>query len=108
MKSVKEIFLLTLELELSTFKTRERCSACEGYGHYTYECPSIKCFKCEEFKHYDYQCLSKSHHADNEQIDDIDNLRIVKDVHIPYEITSDVDELVTSSTHVLDETHVPE
>ena len=28
------------------------------------------------------------------QIDDIDNLRIVGNVHIPFEITSNVDELV--------------
>ena len=46
MKSVKETFLLALELlELSTFKTRGRCFTCEGYGHYVYECPSNKCSK---------------------------------------------------------------
>ena len=60
MKFVKEIFLLVLKLKLSTFKTREQCSTCEKYLHYTYECPSIKCSKYEEFGHYDYQCLSKS------------------------------------------------
>jgi len=41
------------------------------------------------------------------QIDDIDNLRIVENVHIPSEITSDVvDNLVKSSTLTLDEPHV--
>jgi len=59
---------------------------CEGYGYYTYECPSIKCSKCGEFEHYDYQCPSK----DNVQIDDINNLKIVEDVHIASEVTSDV------------------
>jgi len=59
---------------------------CEGYGHYTYEYPSIKCFKCGEFEHYHYQCPSK----DNVQIDDINNLKIVEDVHIASEVTSDV------------------
>jgi len=39
MKFVKETFLLTLELELSTFKTKKQCSTCEGYEHYAYECP---------------------------------------------------------------------
>ena len=41
------------------------------------------------------------------QIDDIDNLRIVENVHIPFEVTND-DELVKSSTLTLDETHVHE
>ena len=73
MKSVTETFLLALELELSTFKISERClhvrdmskrcSTCEGYGHYTYECPSIKCYKCGEFEHCDYQYPSESQHT---------------------------------------------
>ena len=61
-----------------------------------------------EFGHYDYQCLSKSQHIDNVQIDDIDDLRIVEDVHIHFEVTSDVDELVRSSTLTVDETRVHE
>jgi len=65
MKSVKEMFILALELELFTFKTKEQCSTCEGYEHYAYECPSIKCSKCGEFEHHDYQCSSKSQHTDN-------------------------------------------
>ena len=40
------------------------------------------------------------------QIDDIDNLRIVEDVHIPSEVTSNVDDLVKSCTPTLDETHI--
>jgi len=43
------------------------------------------------------------------QIDDIDNLRIIEDVHIPFKVTSDVvDELVKTSTPTLDETHINE
>jgi len=106
MKSVKEMFLLALELKLSTFKTRERCSTCERYRYNAYECPSIKCTKCGEFKHYDYQRPSVSQHTDNMQIDDIDNSRIIEDVHITSEVTSGVDELVKTSTPTLDETHI--
>jgi len=41
------------------------------------------------------------------QINDIDNSRIVEDIHIPYEVTNDVvDELVKSSISALDKTHV--
>ena len=43
------------------------------------------------------------------QIDDIDNLRIIEDVHIPSEVTNDVDdEIVKSSTPALNDTHVHE
>ena len=42
------------------------------------------------------------------QIDDIDNLRIVEDVHVPSEITSDVDEFVKASTPTFEETYVHE
>ena len=41
------------------------------------------------------------------QIDDIDNSKIVEDAHIPYEVTSDVD-LIKTSTPTLDETHIHE
>ena len=108
MKSVKKTFLLALEVELSTIKIRERCSTCEGYKHYAYKCPSIKCSKCGEFEHYDYQYPSKSQHTDNVQINDIDNSRIVEDVHIPSEVASDVDDLVKSSILILDETRIHE
>jgi len=40
------------------------------------------------------------------QIDDIDNSRIIEDVHISPEVTSDVDDLVKSRTPILNETHV--
>ena len=51
----------------------------------------------------------KSQLTDNVQIDDIDNSRIVEDVHIPSEVTSDVfDELIKTSTPTLDETYVHE
>ena len=65
-------------------------------------------FKCGEFGHYDYQCSSKSQHTDDVQIDDIDNSRIVEDVHIHSVVTNNVDELVKTSTPARDETHVHE
>jgi len=43
---------------------------------------------------------------DNVQINDIDNSRIVDNVHIHFEITSDVDEIVKTSTPTLDEVHI--
>jgi len=42
------------------------------------------------------------------QTNDIDNLRIVEDVHITSEVISDVDEFVKTSTPILDGTRVHE
>jgi len=47
-------------------------------------------------------------HIDIVCIDDINNSRIIEDVHIPFEITSDVDELIKSSALTLDEIYVHE
>ena len=87
MKFVKKIFLLALNLELSTSKIREQCSSCEEYERYAYKCPLIKYSKCGEFEHNNYQCSSKSQHIDNVQIEDINNSSIVENVHIPPEVT---------------------
>ena len=131
MNSLKETFLLALKLEFSLkallnrksiFKiktfymcegyghhsyecTSIKCSMCKRYGHHAYECPSIKCSKYGEFGHYDYQCPSKSQHTDNVQIDDIDNSRIAEDVQFPSDVTSDVDELEKSSTPIFDDSY---
>jgi len=67
MKSVEEMFLLILDLELSlraslnrrfTFKIRKQCSTCERYGHRAYKCASIKCSTCEGYEHHAYECAS--------------------------------------------------
>ena len=51
--------------------------------------------------------LEVSLHINNVRIDDIDYLRIVEDVHISSEISSDiVDELIKSSITALDEINV--
>jgi len=106
MKSVKESILLVLyncplsKSESDILHVRDM--------DITYERPSIKCSNCEEFEHYNYQCPSKSQHTDNAQIDDIDNSKIVEDVHILSEATSDVDELVKASIPTFEEIHVHE
>jgi len=48
----------------------------------------MKCSKYGEFLHYDKQCPSKSLHIDIVCIDDIDNSRIIENVHISFEVTS--------------------
>jgi len=117
MESVKEMFLLALELESSiraplnrsTFKIKKWCSTCEGYGHNSYECPSIKCSKCENL---DIMITSVPRRVNILIICKLMTLiirglsrmstfllRLLNDV---------VDELVKSSTPTLDETHIHE
>ena len=90
----------------SIFKIKKRYFTCEGYEQHAYECPAVKCSKCEEFRHYDYLCALKSIYIDIVRIDDFHSLRIAKDVHIPFEVTSDVDELIKSSTPALNKIYV--
>ena len=66
--TVEEVFDVALKLDL-TFKTlvnaKARCSQCEGYGH------------------YDYQCPSESQHVRIVLTDEIDDSKVVEDVQIP-------------------------
>ena len=41
------------------------------------------CFKCKGYKHYDYRYSSKSQHVRIMPSDDVDDSKIVDDVHIP-------------------------
>jgi len=65
--TVEEAFDVALKLNL-TFKTlinaKARCSKCEGYGH------------------YDYQCPSESQQVRIVPSNDVDDLKVVEDVHI--------------------------
>ena len=81
-----------------------------GYGHHAYDyvCSSIKCSKCENWT-LQLPVPLESLHINIVHIDGIDNFEIVKNVHIPSEVTSDtVDELIKSTTPIFDEIHVHE
>ena len=41
------------------------------------------CSKCEEYGHYDYQCPSESQHVITVPDDDVDDSKVVEDVHVP-------------------------
>ena len=62
--------------------TKARCSKCEGHGHYDYQCPS-------KIPNYD-----------------VDNSKVVKDVHVHFKTTSIIEYVsVGSNALLVDEGH---
>ena len=88
---VEETFDVALKIDL-TFKrlvnVKVRYSKCEGYGH------------------YDHQCPLKSQHVSIVSSDDVDNSKVVEDIHIPSKITNIIETIsISSDTSILDEGH---
>ena len=75
---VEEAFDIALKIYL-TFKrlvsVKARCSKCEGYGH------------------YDYQCSSKSRHVSIVSSDDVDYSKVIENVHVPSKTTSIIEDI---------------
>ena len=82
--TLEEAFDFGLKIDL-TFKgllltgTWEQCSKYEGYGH------------------YDYQCPSKSQHVRTMFSDDVDDSKVVEDVHVPSETASTIEDISVGS-----------
>jgi len=60
--TVEEVFDVALKIDLTLTRlvnTKARCSKCEGY------------------EHFDYQCPSKSRHVSIVPSDDVDNSKVV-------------------------------
>ena len=65
-----------------------------------------RCTKCERYGHYNYQCPLKSRHVSIVSSDDVDDLKVVKDIHVPSTTTSIIENIsVGSDTPILDEGH---
>jgi len=89
--TVEEVFDVALKLDL-TFKTlvntNARCSQCEGYGH------------------YDYQCPSESQHVKTVPTNDVDDSKVVENVHVLSKTASIIEDIaVGSDTSIIDEIH---
>ena len=89
---VEEAFNVALKIDL-TFKTlvnaKARCSMCEGY------------------RHYNYQCLSDSQHVRIVSSDDVDDSKVVEDVHFPSNSASIIDDIsVGSDTPIINEVYM--
>ena len=70
---IEETFDVALKIDL-TFKTLVNAKAWR--------------FKCEKYRHYDYQCPSESQHIGTVPSDDVDDLKVVEDVHVTPETAS--------------------
>ena len=60
-----------------------------------------RCSKCEGYKYYDYQCPSESRHVRIVTSDNIDDSKVVEDVNILLEITIIVGNALVESIHRL-------
>jgi len=89
--TVEEAFDIALKIDLTLTRlvnTKARCSKCERYGH------------------YDYQCPSKSQPVSIVLSDDVDDSKVIEDVHVPSKITSIIEDVsVGSDTLIIDEYH---
>ena len=92
--SVEDAFNFALKTNLNfkgivNAKVCEQYSKYEGCGHYDYQYPSQKeCSKCEGYRYYDYRCPSKSRHVNIVPSDDVDISKVVKNIHVHFEISS--------------------
>ena len=92
--SIKDAFGFVLKIDL-TFKVTVGVKAWE------------QSFKWEGYGHYDYQCSSESRHVNIVPSDDVDDSKVVEDVHIHSEISSVTeDPLVNLATLIIDESCV--
>jgi len=88
--TVEEAFDIALKIDL-TFKildnAKTRCSKCEGYGY------------------YDYQCISESQHVRTVPSDDVDDSKVVEDVHVPSKTASIIEDISVGSDTLIIESH---
>ena len=66
-----------------------------------------RCSKCEKYEYYGYQCPSDSQHVRTVPTDDIDDSNVIKDVHVPSKTASIIKDIVVDSdTPIIDEVHM--
>jgi len=90
--TVEEAFDVALRLDL-TFKMLVNAKA--------------KCSKCEGYRHYDYQCPSECQHVRIVSSDEVDVSKVIEKVHVPCKTVSIIeDTAVGADTPVIDEVHM--
>ena len=66
-----------------------------------------QCFKCERYGYYDYQCPSESQHVRTVASDDVYDLKVIENVHVPSNPTSIIEDIsVGFNTPIIDEVHI--
>jgi len=80
--TVEEAFDVAIKIDL-TFKTLVNAK--------------VRRFKCQRYGYYDYQCPSKSQHVRTMFSDDVDDSKVVEDVHVPSETASTIEDISVGS-----------
>ena len=57
------------------------------------------CFKCEGYGHYNYHYPSESQHVRTVPSDNVDDLKVVEDVHIRSKTVNIIEDISVGSTH---------
>ena len=66
-----------------------------------------RCFKCNGYGHYDYQCALESQYVRIVSSDEVDDSKVVEDVHISSKTASIIEDIaVGSDTPIIDEIHM--
>jgi len=66
-----------------------------------------RCSKCENYGHYDYQCPSESQHVRIVSSDKVDISKVIEEVHVPSNTVSIIEgTAVGVDTLVIDEIHM--
>jgi len=66
----------------------------------------LRCSKCEGFEHYDYQCPSKPQHVRIVPSNDVNDSKVVENVYVPFKTASIVEDIsVGSDTLIIEESH---
>jgi len=52
-----------------------------------------RCSKCEGYGHYDYQCPSENRHVKIVPSDDVDDSKVVEDIHILSKTASIIEDI---------------
>jgi len=86
LNTIEEAFDVALKLDL-TFKTLVNAN--------------VRCFKCEGYEHYDYQCLSECQHVRTVSSNDVNDLKVVEDVHVPLKTASIIEDILVDPTRQL-------
>ena len=60
-----------------------------------------RCSKCEGYGHYDYQCPSKCQHVRTVFSNDVDDSKVVEDVHVPPKTASIIESISVGWTRRL-------
>ena len=60
-----------------------------------------QCFKCEGYGYYDFQCPLKSRHVSVVSGDDVDDSKVIEDVHISSKTAIIIEDVSVVLTHQL-------